>query len=363
MFDFVKEAASSVWNRASQAVHSVESAVESLPAAAGPAPAMGGHSIADLGAHATAAISGPNLPGGGAKFHDWLHGLAPSIFDESDSTKALHKGEASADVLLKDKLNVGGEGAGAISTKDYEKLKENFGKIMAGQGYLQIDTSALKDPEKAAEYKKKMFDDLARIAQTPSGRDLINTMVTQDQVKDEDARKMTTLKPNVGPDGKLLGNGEAEAVDGKGNAHDSVISFNPGEGMKPEDAMNDDWKRKFGNRLPDDKWMPIRSDVLLYHELVHAKHQTFGDDREAKIMPGDIGPGQKGYMDADGTVHESEFQAVGLGEHGSGKGRDTTTENIYRRERRELAKAHPELALGDDANMPDRDTYSAHPGK
>ncbi len=341
MFDFFKETDTSAGNQAS----------------------TGGAASFDAGAAATnamtannaAATAGPHLPGTMDKVQDWFHDHVTSLVDESQSRKELNAGEAQADALLKGRFDQGKDGN--ISPEDYAKLKENMGKMMAGQGYLQMDTSALKDPAKADEYKQKMYEDLARISQTKSGRELLDTLVNQNGVKDEDQRKMTTLKPNVDKDGNPLGNGEAVPVGGKaGNAHDSEVSFNPGRDLSPEDAAQ---APGMHGKLPSDQWMPIRSDVLLYHELVHAKHQTDGTDREATLEQVDFqGDKNKGQSDAGQGVHESEHQAVGLGAHSD----ESTTENRYRQERADLANKYPQLAVKGDQNMPQRDTYLAHPG-
>ena len=72
----------------------------------------------------------------------------------------------------------------------------------------------------------------------------------------------------------------------------------------------------------------VRSDVVLYHELVHAHHFARGDTA-------------KGGREVDGMyIEDSELQTT------QGTGSESYSENLYRMERRRL---------GED--MPRRETY------
>jgi hypothetical protein len=91
----------------------------------------------------------------------------------------------------------------------------------------------------------------------------------------------------------------------------------------------------------------MRSDVALYHEMVHADHLEDGTmDRSGKVSfaehPWDWFRG----------INESEHQAVGIGKH---KG-EFLSEDHYRAERNAIGK-HGTGAVDGDADMPQRNDY------
>jgi hypothetical protein len=178
-----------------------------------------------------------------------------------------------------------------VSQEDFDAISKTFAQVMLGQGHLKIDTAGL-DEKGTAEYRAKMFEDLGSIMQTKSGRAMVSQLVAGPNEHD------TVLKPrfkNGDPSHGLdTENGEAEEKDTanavlKGRGSDTDVTVNPGAFVSNPNAA--------------DKWLPMRSDVLLYHEMVHALDQTRGTLRLDDIVGGQ-----------DGGHHECEHAAVGLGE-------------------------------------------------
>ncbi len=108
----------------------------------------------------------------------------------------------------------------------------------------------------------------------------------------------------------------------------------------------------------------MRSDVALFHELVHAYTDTRGFTESGTISTDDsfvsaapLGalhlhdPNVVADAEAHWPVGRAEYQAAGLGLH---KG-DFLTENTYRNERTQVAKSGKGIA--GDALMPQRTQY------
>ena len=87
-------------------------------------------------------------------------------------------------------------------------------------------------------------------------------------------------------------------------------------------------------------WAVIRSDVALYHELVH-------------ILDFHDGTNNPDLIDEDGeSVRALEYRAVGLGDFAD----EPISENAYRAARREIGDAGLGAASG-DVGMPHRPRY------
>jgi hypothetical protein len=97
-------------------------------------------------------------------------------------------------------------------------------------------------------------------------------------------------------------------------------------------------------------WLPMRSDVTLFHELTHAHHAAYGTLDQTTLASGaGVNPDDVGQLGM-------EYQAVGLG----GWAGNTLTENTYRDQRRAIgASGEGTRSVGGvtDAAMPHRDSY------
>lgn len=263
-----------------------------------------------------------------------------SIFDPVGTVDRQRAGQELSDrfsVVPND--FVGPRQPNQVTQEEYDKIVKNYSDIRLGRTDINFNTDGLSE-EDAAKYKSGAMNDLASIMQTTHGRDLI------DKLAHNEKGHQTTLSPlfkqnaskNYDPSlGLDNTNGFASAEDASkaslkadGTANDgtnSRVRYNPGQSITPEGAI--------------DKWLPFRSDVLLYHELVHSMDQTGGTLANGT----DSATGEK----------LREQRAAGLGVYAN----ETISENAYRRDR--LAIANSGVGVRDgDATMPHRTSYFYH---
>lgn len=226
-----------------------------------------------------------------------------------------------------------------VTQEEYDKIVKNYSDIRLGRTDIDFNTDGLSE-EDAAKYKSGAMNDLASIMQTSHGRDLIDKLAHNE--KDHKTTLSPLFKKNAaGNYDASLGldntNGFASSEDASkanlkadGTANEgtnSRVRYNPGQSISPDGAI--------------DAWLPFRSDVLLYHELVHSLDQTSGTLANGT----DPATGEK----------LREQRASGLGIYSG----ETISENAYRRDRRLIAAGGTGARTGDDT-MPDRTSYFYH---
>lgn len=215
-----------------------------------------------------------------------------------------------------------------VTQREFDQIAATFADIYAGKSDIEFDLESLPEDQRQA-FKMGAMTDLANILQTASGRDLIQSL--------HDA-----------PGRGFLGLGDRK----------TTIRQNGGANADPSNAFGGGEPGKWGtvayvpgqNHGPDRN---LRSDVTLYHELVHAHHavyNTWDYDGVAAERGGT-------RDDIAGQVGEHEHQAVGLGEHVQ----DRFSENRYRQERRAIGASNVGERRGDD-NMAHRDRYLGFDG-
>jgi hypothetical protein len=208
-----------------------------------------------------------------------------------------------------------------VTQEEFNALTRMFADIYAGRSDLQVDHSALSGDERMA-FRMGFMDDLAAILQTQSGRDLVGALHDGPSAGFLRGDTKTFVERNGGmqPD-------PSNAFGGRRTDGTGVVSYVPG-------AMHG----------PDRN---LRSDVTLYHELVHAYHGVYDSwDTDTVVR-------ERGGAASDiGRVGESEYQAVGLGEHANAR----FSENRYRMERRAIGAQDHGERRGDDT-MAYRDSY------
>lgn len=207
-----------------------------------------------------------------------------------------------------------------VTQAEFNALTRMFADIYAGRSDLQIDQSALSGDDRQA-FRLGVMGDLANVLQTVSGRDLVNSLHEAPKAGFLQGGTETFIQQNGGatPDSSNAFGGRR--ADGTG-----LVSYVPGQMHGPENNL--------------------RSDVTLYHELVHAHHGVYG------TWDGDSVVQQRGGAASDIGIPESEYQATGLGEHQNAR----FSENRYRQERRAIGAQDRGERRGDD-QMPFRDSY------
>lgn len=222
--------------------------------------------------------------------------------------------------------------------------------------YVDIQKNNIGFPIKdQVAFKKGVLLDIARILQTKVGRQFFETIASKKSIMlfypaERTSFVLETLK-NIGQekwigilgkegqkilsDEKLSekfkqgiiqearGLGEnyfdVKSVPPKDDQHFSAVAYAPGENVSPLAA--------------ESEWLPIRSDVVLFHELIHTQE------------------------DPELSRDTREYKAVGLYQY---EKTEPFTENKYREERRYVVgKGH----LREDPMMPKRERYQYFEGQ
>ena len=192
-------------------------------------------------------------------------------------------------------------------------------------GKTNIEIGGGLSGEELEAFKNGTMEDMARILQTKSGRELLkHTMHAED--KDGNALKTRITRSESANDPYTQAHDERRAMGGKGSSAD--IKYRPGHDVatKYEGAS---WGDEF------------RSDVVLYHELAHAKHM------------------HDGKLSKD--VDTEEMNTVGMG---SGFQADHWKyfENRYRHERRQIGTGQNGGVVDGDKGMGQRDNFKGGEG-
>ena len=230
---------------------------------------------------------------------------------------------------LAGRFNVVGEGEGGndqnnVTQEQFQEIARQYSDIRMGRSDLQINTAGMEDDE-AEQFRERTMADIGDLLQTEAGRDLIGELDEGALDDDGQTRRITRIESGGVDVNNATGGGDWDSA----HQHkQGFVNYVPGE-----------------NHLPDT--INARSDVTLFHELVHAYHSTHGSwDHGTRDENG------------GGEVDDSEFQAAGLAEHAD----DRFTENRYRRDRMEIGERGSGMRTlgGSDADMALRDYY-LHP--
>lgn len=279
-----------------------------------------------------------------------------------------------------------------VSPEEYERIVKAYSDIRLGRGDLTIDSSEFAGTPMEAQYRSGVMENIAMMMQTSAGRDQIFTLgnnVLEDDggnarkedgsaaAPGEEVHRRTTIRA-LHQDANNDGNrtNDAQAPLDSTNAFAGIA--NPTYG--PMDALRQQqWYRQLVDPADPSKgtrrgagtdvnifYNPMnvqiggvgethRSDVVLAHEMQHARHETQG------TMAGGYVDGSYHLSDHLHGVAAFEHQAAGLGQWAPGHNpggvhfpgdADGCTENTYRQQRNDL---------GD--NLPLRTSYIAqqHP--
>lgn len=255
-----------------------------------------------------------------------------------------------------------------VSEEQFQEIARTYSDIRLDRTDIHMDTSALSTPEAQAQYRQDLMSNFADQLQTESGRELIGSLAhnTHTDGAGVEQHHTTTFAPrldaagnpdnsNAGeqplnPDGTNASLTDARlGRDAAGNAGaglDARVNFNPGAGnIQIRPGVEE-----------------YRSDVAMYHEMMHAYTDTRGISDLGNVQVGDApasGPAQTAAQqagvdsDANNGLARAEHQAAGLGVYAN----ESMSENAYRAERREIAWGDGTGQRAGDASMWRRDQY------
>jgi hypothetical protein len=247
-------------------------------------------------------------------------GLGELVEAEVDELKARQE--------LADKFDtenpLGSPGKAAVTPEQFDEIVKTYSEIRRGKTNLTFDTSGMT-PEQAAAFESGSMQDIAKLMQTESGRQMLSELAYNDKGLKTTIGGLGGGGPHADGSSDGLDCQESNANDRMGDpgkwctddrSHDGKgvntrVEYRPGETEKTEDG-------------------DIRSDVVLYHELAHALHNERGDQARG-VVSDDFGK----------SVGADEFQAAGLGDWAYQVGPDgnlVPNENLYRSERRDLGE-------------------------
>lgn len=233
---------------------------------------------------------------------------------------AMDRQDAQRD--LASRFNVGindgsPRGDNDITQDEFLAIARQYSDIRRGNTSLQLNFEKEgSDPADIPALRERTMQDIGDIMQTQIGRSLIGEL----------AHQKTTTMISAAPDDDATGGDYT--LDGVRYGN---VQYAPGEThMKGEGDY--------------------RSDVTLFHEMVHAYQSLQGNFAKGTLGEHDVVAPQ------DIGEKRAEYQAVGLGDFESSQ----YTENRYRDARNYLASGGRTLG-GDDPTLPQRESYNVTP--
>jgi hypothetical protein len=280
-----------------------------------------------------------------------------------------------------------------VSPEEYERIVKAYSDIRLGRGDLTIDSSEFAGTPQEAQYRSGVMDNIAMMMQTTAGREQIFTLgdniLKDDQgnarkadgsaaAPGEEVHRKTTIRAlHQDANGDKLRNNDNDApLD-----HTNAFSDLTGRDGSPMDAVRtQQWYRQAVDPTDHTKgtkrgagtdatiyWNPhevqiggvgeaFRPDVVLAHEMQHARHQTQG------TMAGGYVDQAAHLSDSLHGIAASEHQAAGIGRWAPGAhapggvhfpgDADGCTENTYRQQRNDLGDNLPMRSMYASAQHP-----------
>jgi hypothetical protein len=177
---------------------------------------------------------------------------------------------------------------------------------------MSIDVSAVEHAERAA-FESKVIRDLKKIQKTAIGADLLRELASE-------AGGRTTIMPQPGIRGPVT------QTERSPEGVSTNVILTPGA-LDAAAAL-----REAGIKTEKTRWNPSPSDVVLFHELIHAYRQVKGTTAKGVITAA------QAIIPADVGERMSEYQAVGLSTRDGDRAHQYAeahyTENKYRAQTR-----------------------------
>lgn len=229
-----------------------------------------------------------------------------------------------------------------VSEAQFREIARTYSDIRMGRSDLQINLPANMDPKDAEAYRQGTMRDIGRILQTETGRDLIGQL--SHNTDEHGNHRVTSIAGNDAD--------PQNAHAAPGNNSSSTVTYNPGSTWVPQPGARN-----------GETWMPMRSDVQLFHELTHSMHQTHGTSQSGTVTKQDLDnagvPANDPSRRDIGNVDREEQATVGIGAFRNAE----ISENSYRRARQTIAGLKgPGIVggSGGDVGMQERNTYGEY---
>jgi hypothetical protein len=242
------------------------------------------------------------------------HGVSGNRAQVSDQRRARRE-LASRFQIVEDSY-AGPRLPNQISQAEFDRVAREYSDIRLGSTDLRLDTAGIASRREQQAFRAGMMDDIADMLQTGSGRELIHALAHNADHHTTTLHRGDPHDQHEEPEGTLA---EQTTPHVGVNTH---VYLRPGESYR---------------RLNDEM---MRSDMVAFHEMTHALHETRGTSDAAE------------WRTEDGERRtRREPQATGLLEHHD----DPITERAYRAERLQLG-LHG-MGLPGDERMRPRDQY------
>ncbi|MFN0246303.1 MAG: M91 family zinc metallopeptidase [Kofleriaceae bacterium] len=256
-------------------------------------------------------------------FGDFTQGLAQEglmgVFDVAgmlDRQAAQRELAGQFDIKSAgDRAAMTGDVAGNVVTpEEFQKIAKTYSDIRLDRTDIHLDPSGMTDATGKDEFRNDVMGDIGNLLQTNVGRELVGNLANQ-----KDDRK-TRIEPRLvfGELDRSRASGGGDPAATTGSPIDKVgmdaqIRYVPGD----DGGVDVDSKQK---------WMPMRSDITLFHELTHAYRATLGTFEDDELKKKEL------VHKKDDGAKKDEYAAIGLGAHAN----DSLTENAYRAERAKI---------------------------
>lgn len=278
------------------------------------------------------------LAGGGTEYGSDTaqHGLLGSLF-ALDRVFARAELESRFEVV--DDNFVGPRLPHQVTSAELDRIATLYSDIRTGSSNVRLGTDGMSEAD-ATSFRAGAMNDIATMLTTEQGRALLDDLAYQ-QVDGRDVTTTIGQAASPGEAGAFIqptANPE-HAVDGTGTA--SGVNYVPGHTVDMAvDLANPNYETS--------PWRHMTSDIVLFHELVHANRSRLGiteatwDPAAGQFdRPAIENSEARSRYDRGAAIEE--YATVGLAGYG-----DDYTENAYRAER----------SLVTGTRIPQRDTYN-----
>lgn len=277
----------------------------------------GGNSVA-MGYMGSMDAGEREIAGGGTAYGRASDGWLDSIGAGFDRMLAMAELQDRFTVVEDD--FVGPRLPNQVTRSEMERIATMYSDIRRGTTNVQFDSAGMT-PDEYEAFQRAAMGDIATILTTEQGRDLMDQLA-YGQVDGRDETVTLGRAANPAAAGMDMAPGENAADIFNGTGVSTVINYAAGQDFDMATLDRNYESAPYRNTT---------SDLVLYHELLHALHYRMGS------VQGDMVNGSPDFVTVgrdeatirnDRGVNLEEYETVGLGETAG-----DLNENAYRAER------------------------------